>query len=1158
MRIAKKILICFCVVALTITGGTGCSKVKKARRMAAAEKHFKAGDYEKAELEYQAVRQIAPMDPVALSRLGTIFFNQGKPYFARVYLEKALEASPGNVAARVLLGRTLADLGSYTEGYEAARQVLTNQPGNLEALVLLADTAQIPQIQAARKILEAAPQSAKGSAEWSVAAAILLAKEKKVAEAEQTLNSALSKDPKNYLALHTLGNLYFRQKDLVRAEAALKRACETAPLRSATRMDYIKVIGRLKGLDEAKAAAQALAKEAPDFVPPLILLTEIAQEQRNLQECSALVEKTLTLDPSNFQARLLKGSLLIEAGDTNAISYFERMVEPYRKAAAQNQGTATTAQGGTNQAGTNIAGSPVAKQPQAPSGTRATSPPQSPTAKVPPLILQKLGESYLLVAAEAYQDKALEYLNEAVSKDPNLFPAVIRRDAILISRGGADVERAVGSLERLTKQVPDIVEAKLLLADGYRRLGKYDLAIQQFSDLSEKYPKKADYPYFAGLVYRGRTNFAAARQALEKALAVEPGYLPALDQLLELDVFQGRTEAALQRLGQELGRKPDSAPLRYLEAKTYAQIALPQANRGGANSGATPQTSLVLDGLNAETKKKVETALLKALENDPLFKPAVLTLSSLYAVSGQADQGIAQLIAFTSRTNEMEVLMQLAVMQDKNKDREGATRTYEKMLALVPGNIIALNNLAILTLDIPGQLDKALELAKRARDILPREPAIAETLGWVHFRRGEYDRALPLIQEGIERYPDNPEIQLHVGLTHYMLGNEQEAKTNLDQALSNQTGFPHKGEAQAALTVLNMREESFTAEAVAALEKRLAENPNDLPALKRLAAAHEQSGAFEKAANEYQQYARAVRASAAKAQAMIKAASILDQKLNKSAQALELAKAARPLDPQNPQLAKLLGRLLYEAGDAKYASSLLEEAVRVGNDPEVVYQLGLTYYALGRKADAEGRMRELAGAAGGQPFSSQAKQFLSLSGAVSDPSKAPQAAAEAQKLLETQPGYLPALHLLAAAQEQSGKFKEAAQAYGRILEKYPAFTPAIKQLIVLNFTRLGDDVQAYTLATKNKELIAQDSDLANILGILSFRREDYQAAVRYLQPVQDQAKSPEGIACLQLAKAKLRQKPDLKALQSAVDAGLPAAIAQEAKKVLAENQRAGK
>jgi tetratricopeptide (TPR) repeat protein len=1155
MRIAKNILICLCVVALTITGGTGCSKVKKARRMAAAEKHFKAGDYEKAELEYRAALQIPPADPAALSRLGAIFYAQGRYAWAKDCLTRALQLNPGNLDAKVLLGRTLTEFGAVADGYELARQVLTNQPGNLDAIVLFADTAQIPQVQATRKLLEAAPQSAKASAAWSTAMAMLLAKEKKLAEAEQTLNSALSKDPKNHLALHTLGNLYFVQNDLVRAEATLKRAYEAAPPRSITRMAYIKLIRRVKGLDEAKAIAQALAKETPDFVPPLVFLAEAAQEQNNMQECSALVEKILTMDPHCFPAQLLKGSVLIAAGDTNAVGYLERMIEPWRKAVEQNPQTTTTSQGVTNQARTNVAGAAVAKQSQAPGGLRATSPNQSPTAKAPPLLLQKLGEAYLLVGD---QDKALDYLKEAINKDPNLFPAVIRRDAILISRGGADAERAVGSLERLTKQVPNVVEVKLLLAAGYRRLGKYDLAIQQYSDLAEKFPKNPDYPFNAGLVYLSRTNFTAARQALEKALAVEPGHLPALDTLLQLDIFQGRKEAALQRLEQEIGKRPDSAPLRYFEARTHAQIALPQANREGTTAGAAPQTSLVLDGLNPETKKKVETALLKAVEIDPLFKPAVLTLSSLYAVSGQVDQGIAQLVAFTSRTNDLDVLMQLAVMQDQNKDREGATHTYEKMLALAPGNIVALNNLALITLDTPGQLDKALELAKRARDILPRAPAIADTLGWVYFRRGEYDRALPLIQESVEQLPDNQEIQFHLGITQYMLGNEQEAKANLEKALSIQVDFPRKQEAQGALAVLNMKEGSSTADAVVDLEKRLAENPNDLPALRRLAAAHELGGAFEKAANEYQQYARAVRATAAKAQAMIRAASILDQKLNKSAQALELAKAARPLDPQNPQLAKMLGRLLYDAGDAKYAASLLEEAVRARNDREAIYQLGLAYYALGRIGDAEGRMRELASAAGDKPFSPQAKQLLSLSGAASDPSKAPQAVAEAQKLLETQPGYLPALHLLAAAQEQSGKFKEAAQAYERILEKYPTFTPATKQLIVLCFTRLGDDAQAYTLAAKNRDLVAQDSDLANILGILSFRREDYQAAARYLQQAQAQVKSPEGIACLQLAKAKLRQKPDLKALQSAIDAGLPAAIVQEAKKVLAENQRAGK
>jgi hypothetical protein len=37
-----------------------------------------------------------------------------------------------------------------------------------------------------------------------------------------------------------------------------------------------------------------------------------------------------------------------------------------------------------------------------------------------------------------------------------------------------------------------------------------------------------------------------------------------------------------------------------------------------------------------------------------------------------------------------------------------------------------------------------------AREVAPEDPFIADTLGWIHFRRGEYNRALSLLRESAD------------------------------------------------------------------------------------------------------------------------------------------------------------------------------------------------------------------------------------------------------------------------------------------------------------------------------------------------------------------------------------------------------------------------
>jgi tetratricopeptide (TPR) repeat protein len=70
-----------------------------------------------------------------------------------------------------------------------------------------------------------------------------------------------------------------------------------------------------------------------------------------------------------------------------------------------------------------------------------------------------------------------------------------------------------------------------------------------------------------------------------------------------------------------------------------------------------------------------------------------------------------------------------------------------------PDNVAALNNLAYLHSEQLPDMQKAWTYARRARELLPNAPVTADTLGWVHFKRGEYAEALRLLLEAAEKMP---------------------------------------------------------------------------------------------------------------------------------------------------------------------------------------------------------------------------------------------------------------------------------------------------------------------------------------------------------------------------------------------------------------------
>ncbi len=181
-----------------------------------------------------------------------------------------------------------------------------------------------------------------------------------------------------------------------------------------------------------------------------------------------------------------------------------------------------------------------------------------------------------------------------------------------------------------------------------------------------------------------------------------------------------------------------------------------------------------------------------------------------------------------------------------------ARDTYEKLLAINPDFGSALNNLAYLYSENFGELDKAYKAAQRARVLMPNEPNLADTLGWILYQKHQYPWALDLIQESADKLPAEAEVQFHLGMTHYMMGEEESARLALQHALQLQKEFPGSDEARQHLAVLAINAGTTTAADRATLEKALADQKDDSIALSRLAAMDERSGSIDKAIADYQ------------------------------------------------------------------------------------------------------------------------------------------------------------------------------------------------------------------------------------------------------------------------------------------------------------------
>ena len=145
-------------------------------------------------------------------------------------------------------------------------------------------------------------------------------------------------------------------------------------------------------------------------------------------------------------------------------------------------------------------------------------------------------------------------------------------------------------------------------------------------------------------------------------------------------------------------------------------------------------------------------------------------------------------------------LLGLAALQEQAVDTSQAMETYRKVLEIDLENAVAANNLAwLIANEENGDLGEAMRLAQIAMDKFPDDPHIANTLGWVYFKRKSYDLALSQFKYAVNERPDQPSFRYYLALALRAKGRMTEAKEELARCLEKDADFPEREETEKLL-----------------------------------------------------------------------------------------------------------------------------------------------------------------------------------------------------------------------------------------------------------------------------------------------------------------------------------------------------------------------
>jgi tetratricopeptide (TPR) repeat protein len=1015
-------------------------------------------------------------------------------------------------------------------------------------------------------------------------------------------------DPQNALAFERIGAIWQDDAAPLRALPFLQRASALNPEHVSNRMRLARCYSALGQFEEAKKEALKLLEQAPDNGDALVALAEAAHSREDIEAAGKQIEKfpkkndvsfhlatanlllnqgnlaaagealrqALAIDPGSSRAHLAMGDLYFfqkdpkqageeykKAADLAPLRSIERLKYAAFKSGVGDAGeTKRVATEMTKRAPDYLPGwvllaesaskekkydealslleNVFSRDPDYIDGRRLQSEVflAKGDKKKAVEVVERLDHTYPGVPLVKYQlarvyladnnvNPARLVLEQILSANPNFQDAVVLLAEINVRTGHADL--AIEPLTRLLQRNPELRNVALLLSAAYLSLDRPDDAAAVMDDQAWRTPRDPQAQMALGLILRQAKRNDEARKAFEKASELAPDSLWPVEQLVDLDLLDKHFDVARQRVQHQFQKTPDAPAAHYFQGKILA------------------------------AEKKWDTAeaeLQRTLRLDPNFAAAYDLLVQTYLAQNKLAQAVSQVESELAKNPDYwPALMTLALLYEHTQDFTKARDAYEKLLAINPNFASAANNLAYLYAERLNDLDKAYDLARKARELQGDNPAVNDTLGWVLYKRGDYQQALPILQESAQKLPDNPEIQFHLGMTAYMMGETDLARVALKKAANAAKDFPGKGESKRRLALLESGAGSSPQLSISQLETMTKEQPNDLMAQLRLGEAYEKQGAPDKAAAAFEQ---AAKLNPKLAPAVIKLAQLYAGPLHNNDKALAYAKEARELAPTDPQVAGILGKVAYQSGNFPWAYSLLQEAVRQRqNDAALVHDLAWAAYSLGKVNEARDTMQKILTTAPESTEAGDAKKFLAVSALDEDPGRLAAAEAEVQKELKSNPDYVPVLMAEAAMQAQRGQTKEAIEIYSSILRRFPDFAPAQKRLAALYARDPALIPSAYDLAIKARKTLPDDPELATLLGRLSYERKEYPRAVQLLQ--ESARKRPldaDALFYLGMSQLQTREKAEAQgALNQALSAGLQDPLASEARRALADLER---
>lgn len=741
------------LAAALLLAVAACSSESPESLLASARTYLDKKDDRAAIIQIKNALQARPEFPEARYLLGKTLLLNGDAAAAEIELRRALQLGhPAGqtvplLAQSLLLQRQEAKLLAEFGSFQAKTP---DEDASLQTTLAIAYDS-LGNRAAAEKAIAAALNARADHAPALLARARLLGAGGGITEALAVVDAVLAANASDANALKLRGDLLMAHGEKDSALDAYGKAATARPDLVGAQAAMISLLIERKTFDEAQRHIAALRQVTPKHPVVSQLEARLALAQSDLPKAREHIQGALKLAPDDAPSLYLGAVIEFQAQAYAQVEvYLGRLLRLYPDAQGAHRLLAA-------------------------SYLRSNQPQRS-LQVLKPILAQGAPDAELqALAGEAAMQlgefaEAERYFQSASSLDPQ---DVNKRTALALLRVNRGNDVGFADLERIAAGDSGMRADLALVAASVERK-QYDRALKAIERLEAKQPNDPRTHYLRGAVLFDRKDGSAARRSLERALNIDPDYVPAAASLAKLDLVDGRPDSARERFAPILQRdgKNQAALLALAEIEMRAgsdsnTVASLLERAVAANPAAAgPRLALIELHLRNRDAAKAQAVAQQAVEANAGQPEYLDALGRTQLAGGDIQNALTSFSRLAdSQPNSPLPLLRLAEAHLLAKDGDRAIVALDKALAIKADYVDAQRLLAELHAS-RGASERAVTIARNVQQQRPREDAGYLIEGAVRAVGKDWPAATMAYKGGLAKAPSTElAIRLHGVLT---------------------------------------------------------------------------------------------------------------------------------------------------------------------------------------------------------------------------------------------------------------------------------------------------------------------------------------------------------------------------------------------------------